>query len=105
MSTAETTYYWIAINGPSVAANLSVPVSSVKVTPTPQSLVGFPTREEASEAQRFLLNAPIEDIPAQLVKWQKRDEIKIIIQPHPEPPTRGATQWELNPKSYGDKEL
>ena len=93
----ERKYYWVAVNGSSATACLSTPLSTPKVTPTPKSLIGFPTAQEAGEAERFLLNAPIRNIPAQLREWQKRDDMKIVVPATPEPPSP-FTMWHLTNK-------
>jgi hypothetical protein len=88
----EKKYYWVAVNKSSVAACLNVPLARPGVTPTPESLIGFEVAQEAREALRFLLTAPIKKIPAQLTKWQKRGDVKIIVPGSPEPPCN-TTVW------------
>jgi hypothetical protein len=91
-----TLYYWIAINRDScTSASLPLP-DTVRVSPIPQSLVGFPNQEEQIEAQKFLLTAPIDQIPYRLKEWQQRPDIKIIIPNNPQPPTRGKTLWTID---------
>ena len=47
-------YWWIAINGPSCARS-NFPMRKPLVTPTPEQLIGFPTAEEAEQAQHTCL--------------------------------------------------
>jgi hypothetical protein len=90
-------FYWIAINGASCAlARYPLPVPTVK--PTPELLIGFPTHEEAVQAQHFLLTAPHESLPPTLEEWRLRallpeSDITIVMPAHPERPTTGATHW------------
>ena len=85
-------FYWLAINGPSVA-DCPVPAANVEVAPTPEALLGFPSRKEQIETQKFLLNAPIPDCVTRLRSFLKRNDVKIIRPRNPEPPTKGATSW------------
>jgi hypothetical protein len=69
------------------------------IRPTPEQLVGFRTREEQLAIQKFLITAPIEKvnkfIAKELPRKIKSGEVAYIRPPNPEPPTRGATMWEL----------
>ena len=56
-------WYWIAINGSSVALS-SLPMRNPVVMPTPEQLFGFGTLKEAQHAQHVLLNAPIKEADA-----------------------------------------
>jgi hypothetical protein len=87
--------YWIAINGPS-CARTSIALREPKVSPTPYQLIGFPTDEEAREAQRICL----EESPATVRQFMEslqprvRSGVIRVIQPdHPEPPTTEQTAW------------
>lgn len=55
-------FYWLAINGASVAASgIPMPVT-VRVHPTPEQLIGFRTREAHLATQNLLLTAPISEV-------------------------------------------
>lgn len=86
---AVKTYYWIAINGPSVAmSSLPLP-TTVEVRPVPQVLLGFDSAEEASEALHFFLTASIPECKKrlrELARRAKRGEIVNIEPDNPEPP-------------------
>lgn len=87
-------YYWIAINGASCAASLLTPLSvNVQCTPTPETMIGFPTREEAIATQRFCLTGPIAAVTKRLCDLERRDDVVIKVFKHPEPPTYGPTMW------------
>src|ERR1035441_777587 len=96
-SKQQTLFHWIAINGASCAlAGYPLPVPTVK--PTPELLIGFPTHDEAVQAQRFLLTARVECLSPKLAEWRLRallpeSDIKIVMPEHPERPTTGATHW------------
>ena len=96
-------YYWIAINGASCAASLtmSLPVT-LCVIPTPHHLFGFATATEAYETQQFLLNAPRPQLQKRMNTLHARalrGEIAMINPTNPEPPTHGQTMWMSEPLS------
>jgi hypothetical protein len=90
-------YYWLAINGESVAASeLAVEPERVCCSPVPSQLLGFRTREEQLRARRLLLAAPAEHVE----EWVARacadvrvGCIAVINPPNPEPPSKGPTVW------------
>ena len=84
--------YWIAINGSSVAATLLADLPAPQVIPTPETLIGFPTREEAAETQKFLLTASIPSVAARLQTMRQRKELEIYVFKKPGKPTK-ETQW------------
>ena len=93
-------YYWIAINGASCAASLIAPLSiEVLCKPTPDNLIGFPTREEASDMQHFCLTGPIQEVHKRLMKLKEREDIVIKVFKNPEPPTHGPTLWIDGPET------
>jgi hypothetical protein len=90
-------FYWLAINGPSVAAS-SIPMScTVRVSPVPEQMIGFRSREEQLAIQKFLLTAPMskvekfmkEEMPRKL----QNGEVVGIKLKNPEPYTTGQTLW------------
>jgi hypothetical protein len=90
-------YYWIAVNGPSVAM-LTVPARADRghAIPSPEQLFGFPTAKEAAAAQRFLLTAPMPQVNARIRSWGNRiksGEMAYIRPANPQPPTGGETAW------------
>lgn len=90
-------WYWIAINGPSVAL-CPVPVSTILAHPTPQQLIGFASLEEAQQAQTFLLTAPINEVKAKMQEWAERINVKEMAYHRPaspQPPTHGPTEWSM----------
>jgi hypothetical protein len=96
MTVMENDRYWIALNGPSCAM-FSVPLNSPVVSPIPEHLIGFPTMEEARQAQQICLNEPIDKVAqffASLRPAIKRGSIRVIKPEKPEPPTRGTTVWQ-----------
>ncbi len=88
-------YYWIAINGGSCAMSPTVLPPTLKVIPTPEQLIGFPTREEAEAAQTQCLNAPINEVRKFLEGLAGRvgRDIAVIQPTNPGPPTHGQTMW------------
>jgi hypothetical protein len=90
------TCYWLAVNGPSVAFSGQA-LPQPKVIPTPEMLLGFRTKQEALETQKFLLAAPIRDCQRKLDDLGLDTTIRIIRLKHPEPATRGQTQWVIEP--------
>ena len=101
------TYYWVVINGPSVAmSSLPLP-TTLEVRPVPQLLLGFDSAEEASEALHFFLTASIPECKKrlrELARRAKRGEIVNIEPDNPEPPTAGATLWGVAPKARGSQD-
>jgi hypothetical protein len=85
--------YWIAVNGASAAMSPMPMRMNVKVTPTPQQLLGFDSYEAAKEFQSILLTAPIPTVKRELVALRRRNGAVFITPDNPEPPTRGATMW------------
>lgn len=89
-------YFWLAINGPSVAIS-SIPLSTkVSVSPTPELLIGFEDFSEAKKIQHFLLTAKIRNvnkyiqtIPQKL----KSNEVQHVIQPKKPEPCSHTTLW------------
>jgi hypothetical protein len=87
--------YWIALNGPSCAMS-SIPMRNPLLTPTPQQMFGFPTHEEAKQAQHICLEAPIKEVRrflADLAPDVKTGRIRVIHPKHPQPPTAGVSMW------------
>lgn len=92
-------YYWIAINGSSVALSpYALPVT-VNVNPIPQLLVGFRTLEAAREQHDFLLTAPIgkvrQRIDSLLAKASRGGEIVTVRPTNPPQPPQSETIWEI----------
>jgi hypothetical protein len=88
-----TLYYWIATNGDSCALCTTPMATSVMCSPTPENLIGFPSFQEASEAQRICLNEPSQDISSYLLALRSRMDVAIVVTKDPEPKTRGTTVW------------
>jgi hypothetical protein len=90
--------YWIAINGASCAMS-GVPFTEPKVTPTPRQLIGFPTIEEAAEAQDICLREPM-DAVVRFFESLRPDidagRVRVINPAHPQRSTRGQTAWTEN---------
>jgi hypothetical protein len=87
--------YWIALNGSSCALS-SLPMQNPLLTPTPEQLIGFPTWEEAEDAQRICLQASMDVIRgffAGLRPHVGSGRIRVIRPAHPQPPTSGPTMW------------
>jgi hypothetical protein len=87
--------YWIAING-SGCAITALPMRNPKVTPTPQQLLGFPTYEEAAEAHRICLQAPLDEVRRlfeSLRACVKSGRVRVIQPRHPQPQTDGPVTW------------
>jgi hypothetical protein len=66
------------------------------VTPTPEQLFGFPTWEEAYEAQQLCLNASLAEVN-KFLKGLRSDirsgRVRHIRPKDPQLPTRGPTMW------------
>jgi hypothetical protein len=93
-------FFWLAVNGPRVAATLTpLRPGSFKVSPTPEQLIGFPTRQEQARCQKFLLGAPIAEVDrymnGELRRRVDAGEVAYVLPQDPEPPTRGPTAWLL----------
>jgi hypothetical protein len=87
--------YWIAINGSSCALS-ALPLRDPMVTPTPQQMFGFPTLEEAKEAQRICLHSSMKEVCRFMESLRpdvKSGRVRVILPTHPQPPTRGPTAW------------
>lgn len=101
----EEKFYWLAINGASCAAS-GVPLPpTVRVTPTPEQLIGFRSREEHLATKKFLMTASIADVERfmreEMSRRVKNGEVAYIRPASPEPPTRGITMWlsDLEPQA------
>lgn len=98
--TKKKTYYWLAINGPLVAA-AAIPLSkNLSVTPTPEQLLGFSTYDEAKRIQQFLLTAPINEVAKYMESLPPRirsGAVQYIRPTNPEPYTEGITAWHDGP--------
>ncbi len=72
-----------------------------EVSPRPSQLIGFPTHEEACEAQRVCLDEPIEKVKAFMESLRPdaaTGGIIVINHDDPEPPTPGGrTMWFHRP--------
>jgi hypothetical protein len=93
--TISNLHYWIALNGSSCAM-ASFPMRDPQVSPVPQQLFGFPTYEEAKQAQKLCLTAPIKDVNEyiqSLGRAVKAGRVKYIRPTNPEPQTGGPTMW------------
>jgi hypothetical protein len=98
-SEPEGEYWWLAVNRSSVAAcPLSAP-PTVKVSPTPEWLIGFPTREEQLTVRKFFLKAPMPEVTRfmneKLLPRVRSGEVAYLRPDNPEPPTQGGTAWLL----------
>ena len=94
--------YWIAINGSSCAIS-PLPMRNPLLTPTPYQMLGFPTREEAEQAQRLCLEAPIEEVEkfmASLRPDVKAGRVRFIQPEHPQPPTAAQAIWTENTEAH-----
>jgi hypothetical protein len=105
----ETLFYWLAINGASCSASGGItPLpDTLEVSPRPQILIGYTTREEQLERQQFFLHAPIEKVRKYtdaLSAKARRKEIRLIYPKNPQKPTTGGTQWGLG-KSATKKQI
>jgi hypothetical protein len=89
-------YYWIAVNGASVAL-CSVPAPKAVCSPVPEQLFGFSTLEEAKEVQNVLLTAPIPHVEERMASWADRigQDMAYERPANPEPPCEG-TMWLLH---------
>lgn len=86
--------YWLAINGASAAVS-PIPFEKVAVRPKPQMLIGYVTRDEQLDAQRLLLNAPMDEVNAYMAKLKTLAEDGVVTVEtfsKPKPPT-STTQW------------
>lgn len=94
--TDQKKWWWLAVNQASVAASATELTDPV-VYPTPQQLIGYPTRESQLTQQRFLLDAPINDVKEYMtvtVPALLREGKLAYRKPRqPQPPTRGTTIW------------
>jgi hypothetical protein len=85
--------YWIAINGSSCALS-SLPFRNPMLIPTPEQMLGFPTRAE--KVQRLCLQAPMDEMRkllAGLAPDVTSGRVRVIRPEHPQPSTRGPTMW------------
>jgi len=69
------------------------------VTPTPRQMIGFPTAEEAAEAQAICLQEPMDEV-VRFFESLRGDvnsgRVRIINPAHPQPSTKGQTAWTEN---------
>jgi len=94
MTTAQKVYWWVAINGPTVPASLLVATPKPRVIPTPEVLIGLPTREEAAATQAFLLSAPIPECEKKLTALQARSDVAYFKYRNPGRPDPSLpTMW------------
>jgi hypothetical protein len=73
-----------------------VPFVEPTTVPVARQLIGFPTLEEAREAQQICLTAPMEEVDRFFENLRpnvKAGRVRVIKPESPEPPTTGTTQW------------
>jgi hypothetical protein len=81
-----------------------LPLREPLVTPTPEQMLGFPTFEEAYEAQQVCLNEPMPKVQRFLLSLSadvKSGRIRVIQPKHPQPPTSGPTMWTDSAEMHG----
>jgi len=92
-------YYWLAINGPSVAIS-SIPLSTkVSVSPRPELLIGFNDFSEAKKIQHFLLTAKIRNVNKYIHTLPEKlesNEVQCVIHPEMPEPCSYTTNWSEN---------
>ncbi len=90
-------FFWIAINGSSCAIN-AVPLHwPIRLLPTPEFLIGFPTLAEAKEHQRSCLNDPVSVVRKNAQALVSRDDIAFVALKDSQPQTEGPTFWAEMP--------
>lgn len=90
--------HWVALNGGSVAVSPFALPGTLSVSPTPQFLLGFATRNEAIELQKFILSAPIEAVHKRTEELLNDSKVALIVPDNPEAPIKGATIWDVSRK-------
>jgi len=93
-------WWWLAVNGASCAASSAPLPSNIIVSPTPEQLLGFRSRDDQIAAQKLLLNAPMEEVDRfmeALAPKVKSGEVAYVRPEAPEPPTKGPTAWLVIP--------
>ena len=94
--------YWLAINGSS-AATFPRPCQFVRVTQTPELLIGFETCDEQRTAQKIMLEAPINEVREFIAKLPTQPDVTIKCYKRPEPPSN-ETMWSpLKEDQDGDE--
>jgi hypothetical protein len=89
--------YYIAINGSSCALS-SIPYPGPpRTVPRCWCLIGFPTLDEAREAQRLCLTAPPAELLRLLHLWVDSPANVCVMNDDPEPQTKGTTFWMYPP--------
>lgn len=92
-------FFWLAINGPTAAAS-SIPMPcTVRVSPVPEQMIGFRSREEQLAVQKFLLTAPMSEVEnfmkEEMPRKLQSGEVIGIKMKNPEPYTTGQTHWAV----------
>ena len=93
-------FYWLALNGPSVAATMTPLSKDLMVSPVPEQLLGFSSYQEAKETQQFLLTAPPHKLPKfmkALILRIRSGEVQYIRPRNPEPWDKCGTIWQDGP--------
>src|SRR5262249_45613258 len=87
--------WWLAVNGPSVAAAPApIAASELQVSPTPRQLIGFTRQAQQLEPQRFPLAVPTAQVEERIAAYYgHRRDLTILRPARPEPPTQGAVAW------------
>jgi hypothetical protein len=91
----NTPRYWIAINGSGCAMSM-LPWKNPTTVPVSEQMFGFPTVEEARQAQLICLNKPIPEVMAYLRSLGpdiKSGRVVYKRPRNPGPQTRGRTAW------------
>lgn len=89
-------WYWIAVDGASVAASPSRMRWGLKVDPVPEQLIGFRTLKEQQIVQEFLFTAPFPKVQRYmetLANRIKNGEVAFCRPEYPERPRHGPTVW------------
>ena len=91
----EVERFWIAINGTSCSLSRT-PWKNPVTIPVARQYKGFPSVEEAEEAQRLCLEGSEAEMEAFFEEMQpavKAGRIRVINPPYPQSPTEGPTAW------------
>ena len=98
-NTKKECYYWLAVNGPSVAISTLPFSKEVSVSPRPELLIGFTDLSEAKKIQQFFLTAKIEYVNKYIHTLPEKlesNEVQCVIHPEMPEPCSYTTNWSEN---------
>ena len=106
VATAERRYFWVCLCKRTVTmqqhAHTRSDIKRWKITPTPEALIGFPTREEADRVMRFIRDGQFAAVSAQINQWLTMPG-RVVKYKHPQEDNGEGVVWTFDPNREPDE--